>query len=283
MPARTSRAATACPGEAAYPLLNGLQPPFAPLTHEPTPEDDDMIGILHTTESDAGSAQAVARYLRSKGSESHTVYDPATDEEIVLIPASRGARALRNEPGGVETNNRERDGRPGPDVYQIEIVGRAADIPLYSNTWYERLRTYLLRKGREWGVPFEFPLPFEGVEIAYGVNSPNRLSHSAWYDPKLAGWIGHQHVPENSHWDPGKLDLSRLIHTGTKEPEMELTDKTTNGWTVNDVLNWTKEDTSTLVSSVRRIEGLLAANAPDVVDLSSVPTKDLVAELSRRV
>jgi hypothetical protein len=25
------------------------------------------------------------------------------------------------------------------------------------------------------------------------------------------GWCGHQHVPENEHWDPGKLDIGRLL------------------------------------------------------------------------
>jgi hypothetical protein len=37
------------------------------------------------------------------------------------------------------------------------------------------------------------------------------------------GWCGHQHVPENSHWDPGKLNidhLTRITRPGTPRCEV---------------------------------------------------------------
>ena len=35
------------------------------------------------------------------------------------------------------------------------------------------------------------------------------MTNDEWND--FDGWCGHQHVPENEHWDPGKLDIGRLL------------------------------------------------------------------------
>lgn len=156
--------------------------------------------VLHTTESDAGTAQSVAAFLRSRGYESHTVFDPATGEHVRLLPWSTPAKSLRNLAGGVETNRRG-------GVYQVEVVGRAADVGHYSDDWYRRLAEYVRRCCAETGTPLVFPHRFVSYPKSYGLHAPQRLDPAAWLT--VSGVIGHQHVPESDHGDPG--DLNRLI------------------------------------------------------------------------
>ena len=157
--------------------------------------------VLHSTESDPGSCQAVADYLVHMGYESHEVYDPSCDELIQLLPMSEPGKALVNLPGGVETNNRG-------GVYQIEIVGRAVDVPNYDDNWYENLRNRLETVCGFTGTPYVFPLPFQPYPQSYG-NNLVRMTFDEWL--VFEGVCGHQHIPENEHGDPGALDVERLI------------------------------------------------------------------------
>ena len=88
--------------------------------------------VLHTTESAPGTCDAVAKYLVRMGYESHEVFDPSDGELIQLLPMTEPGKSLVNLPGGVETNRRG-------CVYQIEIVGRAVDVP---NTTTAGTRTF---------------------------------------------------------------------------------------------------------------------------------------------
>lgn len=163
--------------------------------------------VLHTTESDPGSAEAVARYLVRMGYEPHEVFDPSNGDGFILLPKTEPGKALLNLPGGVETNRRG-------GVYQIEIVGRAVDVPNYSDDWYRRLRDRLLEVCAFTGCPYVFPLPFEPYPQSYG-NNLTRLSYEDWLT--VEGLIGHSHVPENDHGDPGALDVERLTMPTAKE------------------------------------------------------------------
>ena len=169
--------------------------------------------VLHSTESDPGSGEAVARYLIRMGYEPHEVFDPSDGFGAILLPVSAAGKALLNLPGGVETNNRG-------GVYQIEIVGRAVDVPDYDDAWYERLRVRLLDVCAMTGTPYVFPLPFQPYPQSYGDNLV-RLNYEDWLT--IEGCIGHMHVPENSHGDPGALDVTRLqAPTPTLEPENDM-------------------------------------------------------------
>ena len=165
--------------------------------------------VLHTTESDPGTCEAVARYLVRMGYESHEVFDPSNGDLIQLLPPSQPGKSLVNLPGGVETNNRG-------GVYQIEIVGRAVDVPHYDDAWYERLRVRLLVVCNFTHTPYIFPLPFQPYPQSYGKNLV-RMTFDEWL--VFEGICGHQHVPENDHGDPGALDIERL-----KEHDMTLDD-----------------------------------------------------------
>lgn len=163
--------------------------------------------VLHSTESDPGTCDAVARYLVRMGYEPHEVFDPSNGDGVILLPMNVPGKALMNLPGGVETNNRG-------GVYQIEIVGRAVDVPNYDDNWYARLKTRLLEVCEFTGTPYVFPLPFEPYPQSYGQNLV-RMTFDDWL--VFEGICGHQHVCENDHGDPGALDVERLRDDMTPE------------------------------------------------------------------
>lgn len=161
-----------------------------------------MTGNLlvgHTTEGT--SLAGAVRTMEANRSQSNTVFDPKFNTEHVFSESSSADRSLRNLTGGVETNNR-------PGVWQIEIVGYSHLMRRYSDWWYERLERYLRRKCADWDIPYEFPYEFKDVDDAYGTRSSTRLTSEQWL--AATGIVGHQHVPENTHWDPGPIDVSRL-------------------------------------------------------------------------
>jgi hypothetical protein len=148
-------------------------------------------------------------YFRANpGIQSHDLIDPAQDLAVNLIGYDKPAKSLVNAPGGVETNN-----RPG-GVIQVEIVGYAAAMATMPDSWYATLARQLDRISVASGVPVAFPCPFVAYPTSYGLNAPQRLSGTDW--ATVTGWVGHQHVPENLHGDPG--DINRLIPLMT-QPE----------------------------------------------------------------
>jgi hypothetical protein len=165
--------------------------------------------VLHATESDPGTCNAVALYLVRMGYESHEVFDPSCGDLVQLLPPTAPGQALVNLPGGVETNRRG-------GVYQIEIVGRAVDVPTYSDAWYRCLYERLELVCDMTQTPLVFPLPFEPYPKSYGRNLV-RMTYDEWN--RFEGICGHQHVPENDHGDPGALDVARLHGDDDMTPE----------------------------------------------------------------
>ncbi len=100
-----------------------------------------------------------------------------------------------------------RGGRP---TYQVELVGYARDVPHYNDEWYESLADMVSWFHHNLGVPLEFPKPFGGSET-YGSHGTVRVGTAHEWEA-LTGIVGHQHAPDNAHWDPGKLDVTRLEH-----------------------------------------------------------------------
>jgi hypothetical protein len=246
--------------------------------------------LLHTCESD-GTAQANASYLVRIGAEPHWVFDPrfGVEEAIHLVPYTEAGKALRNLDGGVETNRREQDNAEGVDVIQVEIVGYAAQVGGYDDAWYRNLRTFLLEVCAATGVPYVFPRRFA---VRYGDDGV-RCTPDEWNDPELVGIVGHCHAPENDHWDPGDLDLSRL--TAPQELDVQLSDtiniKDANAPTgrndapVSAIMAWTIEGVNELLELVRGLgarvadlEAQVATNAPVAGD--SVDYARLAAAVS---
>lgn len=155
--------------------------------------------VLHTTES--SSLQGSKRYLEAKNLEPNAIFDPKTGEWHQWHAGFAMGKALRNAPGGVETNRRE-------GVWQLEIVGYASSIKSYGGDWYGNLASRLRWICNVYNIPFKFPYRFDGTR-AYGLKGSVRLTAQQWR--AVSGIIGHQHVPENQHWDPGPLDVDRIV------------------------------------------------------------------------
>ncbi|MBK6858098.1 MAG: hypothetical protein IPG97_16500 [Microthrixaceae bacterium] len=142
-------------------------------------------------------AGAVGAY-KANNSWPHVTVDPIRKTRVQHVPLTKPARALRNSAVPGETNR-------APTVIQVEIVGRAAE----SHDWSEAALVWL---GREVvgplctaaSIPLVAPREFLGTKAGHtlaSVTAKQRLTAAQWRD--LSGILGHQHAPENTHWDPG--------------------------------------------------------------------------------
>lgn len=142
--------------------------------------------VHHTTEGSTAEG-AMAAFARNR-SDPHFTVDATTIWQHV--DTAEGARALRNAPGGVQTN---RDA-----AVQIELVGFAhlpKDPRALANVarlcrWIESAH----------GVPRVWPSgPPKPARNGRDPGGHNR--DAATWDTH-GGHYGHCHVPENTHWDP---------------------------------------------------------------------------------
>lgn len=166
-------------------------------------------GVLHTTEG-SGAAGAIAAF-RSSGSWPHFLV--GSDGHVYqFIDTALAARALRNLAGGVETN---RD-----HAIQIEIVGFAGQPSNHSVPQVDALKA-LMRwiEATEHVVPVGPGRPFADHYGQAGI----RFDNPTW--DNFGGWCGHCHVPENDHWDPGAIDIAKLLpDPGFKVPASYYTE-----------------------------------------------------------
>lgn len=129
------------------------------------------------------------------------------------FPVTMSSRALRDLPGGVETNRAH--------VFQFETIGYsdralARSIgrdDLWVGNWgdaeYGYMASILAQVAATQPVPWRLTPRYTRNPL-YGTNAWQRMSFAEWRTFK--GWTGHAWVPENDHWDPGAMDLPRLMH-----------------------------------------------------------------------
>jgi N-acetylmuramoyl-L-alanine amidase len=142
--------------------------------------------VHHTTEG--STAQGAFNAFRNHRSDPHFTVDATNIYQH--IDTSRAARALRNAPGGVQTN---RD-----SAIQIEVVGFAhrpkgpatlKNVQKLCN-WIEE--THDIPKVWPSGPP----------KPAVNGRDPGGHNRSAANWDNEGGHYGHSQVPENTHWDP---------------------------------------------------------------------------------
>lgn len=174
--------------------------------------------VLHTTEG-----VSLPSYGGGGSAPTFTVV-PDFDRKAATIyqhfPANMSAKALKDKAGGVRTN---RD-----SVAQIEIVGTSGwattrnpnrDYTLpekyFSGTfpdWYLAAIARIVRwLHDEWDVPYRLP------SQPFGPWQGSRRMGQSEYD-SYTGILGHCHVPENDHTDPGPINAARILQlakTGT--------------------------------------------------------------------
>lgn len=159
--------------------------------------------LFHTTEG-SSVAGAIGAY-RANNSWPHLTYDPVLNDLVQHVPFNRPARSLRNKAGGVQTNRYR--------VIQIEVVGFAGK----SHTWpayvLDRLGRLLARVRALCPFDLVAPYPFlgQGDGLLTTETAKQRMSFTQWY--RFRAICGHQHAPENTHWDPGRLDVAHIIAT----------------------------------------------------------------------
>lgn len=127
----------------------------------------------------------------------------------------RSARALLNKDGGVETNQL--------NAFQVELVGTCD--PETRDKWLREGRKFIFwPDAPDWAlkevaklvrwlsdnhkIQIKSTVTWKAYPASYG-NSSVRLTGAQWN--AYYGWLGHQHVPENDHGDPGNIDFDRVI------------------------------------------------------------------------
>lgn len=186
-----------------------------------------MVVTLHTTEGTDWPD-----YLGGQTAPNYTGLPPLGDARgkwRAHFPDEKSSRALRNEAGGVNTNTL--------NTVQLELIGscdpknrvrwggssrtRVAgrdyvywpEADLRQHRWLARiLADFHIRHGLRLRTGVEFkPYP-----ASYGANGV-RLSFAGWSN--YTGVLGHQHVPENSHGDPGNIDIKTILAEARKHVE----------------------------------------------------------------
>lgn len=129
----------------------------------------------------------------------------------------RSSRALVNKSGGVETNT--------ANALQVELVGTCD--PGTRDRWNSqgyRGRFIFWPDAPDWALAevaefvnwlhaehnmkMQSTVTWKAYPSSYG-NSSVRLSGAQW--GAYYGHLGHQHVPENDHGDPGNINFKRVI------------------------------------------------------------------------
>ncbi len=112
--------------------------------------------------------------------------------------------ALANDQGGVETNRE--------NAIQVELEGYAKDAATRTPAELEFLGEFIAMLVRA-GVPLNLDHVAQFVGAEAGTiavkNSRYRMTSAQWQ--AFDGICGHQHVPENEHWDPGHLDVQTAV------------------------------------------------------------------------
>lgn len=154
-------------------------------------------GVIHTTEG-SSYAGALASY-KTNGSNPH--FTIKGRECWQHCPINRASRAMRNLPGGVETNRWS--------AVQIEVVGYAAN-PDWSPETIETTRRLMTWIEKQTGIRPAAPRFLSNRDgFIARLDAPQRMGNQAWL--RWDGWCGHQHVPENTHWDPGTIPITALL------------------------------------------------------------------------
>lgn len=149
----------------------------------------------------------------------HLTYDPKNRAWYQHTNLTNASRALRNEAGGVQTN---RDGALQVEIicYSAESIAKSVSGLPASELTDEALSdlgAFVWWAFEEWGVPLELhPLTMKYTDSrAYGTQSASRMPSKDWdhRTSSIGTWgiCAHRNVPENKHWDTGKLNIPRIL------------------------------------------------------------------------
>lgn len=156
--------------------------------------------VLHSTEG-SSVAGAVAAY-KAKGVPPQFTVDPKTRARVQHISEDKAGYALKNLAGGVQTNNQ--------GAIQVEVVGFAAKMQDMSDLDVVWMGTEVVRPlAAATGFKLEAPAFVGADQSPANAKAKQRFSAAAWN--AFNGVCGHQHVPENDHWDPGAMRIDAIL------------------------------------------------------------------------
>lgn len=159
-------------------------------------------GILHTVEGTTFNPSTETYYGHRNPPHWTLVWADGEAKMWQHYPTDVAARSLENRAGGVQTNRQ--------NALQIEIAWFAAEINDMPHPMWEELAKLVAWCGIHFGI-LPFCPPF-GDQEQYGLRNTYEFDDQAWED--FNGWCGHQHVPENTHWDPGAISDTNLRRIG---------------------------------------------------------------------
>lgn len=252
-------------------------------------------GVIHTTEGASWPSYNGGAYAPG-----YTANPDIKNRRVLWrahFPDEMNSRALVNAAGGVETNT--------ANAIQVELVGTCDDKhavewpgvgkagvdyiywPDAPDWCLQAVADFLTDMHERHGIPLDGP----DVWLRYGKDgrrpgvwpasygaSPARLTFKQWREFK--GWCGHQHVPENSHGDPGALDFARIVALakgsaprdgGTQDVEFEVPKPKP------EPTYWTPTAKGYTTADVQRIVGVVVDN------LYGPATMAAVRELQKRL
>ncbi|MDP8926995.1 MAG: D-Ala-D-Ala carboxypeptidase family metallohydrolase [Actinomycetota bacterium] len=154
--------------------------------------------VFHTAEVEP-SADGFRRMAQRHRNPPHLWAMPSADLLLQTVPLNRSAFALAR-PGSTQTNRRQ--------AIQVEVWGRARDMATASPATIEWLAERVLAPvARFVPINLENVRP-AGTSACYGRRSHCRMTPEEWN--AFDGVCGHKDVPDNSHWDPGGLDMAAI-------------------------------------------------------------------------
>lgn len=155
--------------------------------------------VVHTTEG-ATYAGARAAYRANSVSPHFTVsYETGSLRVYQHVPLNRSATALEHRVGTVHTNRLS--------AVQIEVVAFAAK-PAWPDGLMVGVADLIAWIMTQTGVKPVAP-QFKSYPASYGEQNGVRFSDADWLT--FNGVCGHQHVPHQSHGDPGAIAVVALL------------------------------------------------------------------------
>jgi peptidoglycan hydrolase-like protein with peptidoglycan-binding domain len=154
--------------------------------------------VFHTIEGEP-SANAFRQLAAGHANPSHLWAMPSANLLLQTIPLDRSAYALAR-PGSTQTNRLQ--------AVQVELWGYAANMAGASQATLVWLADRVLAPvARMVPINLDNVRPVGG-EYCYGTSSSCRMSADEWN--RFDGVCGHKDVPDNSHWDPGGLNMAAI-------------------------------------------------------------------------
>lgn len=162
------------------------------------------IMVVHSTEG--AGFPSISTYGNGRKAP-HFTCDPRLRQTRQHYPLTQAAWALVAPADGTHTNT--------GGAIQIEIVGtcdpRRTDLPSVldlDDGALGYLAGLLQAISAPTGIPLISSVDWRPYPASYGANGV-RLNRAQW--EAYAGVLGHQHVPGNTHGDPGSLNVGRLL------------------------------------------------------------------------